>query len=103
LACGLWIGLLYAAAEIVDNGAAQAAIAIGATLALGAFVGRWWVLAVPALLLVVGTIVNAATVGTGYSEDTFGSIEALLIAVFLFAEFLLAMPVAFRTVARRLS
>jgi Mg2+/citrate symporter len=59
-AIGLWVALVVAMLNWSNTEAATAGVVAG-TVALGAAVGRWWVLlapVVPGLLLALGTLVS---------------------------------------------
>jgi hypothetical protein len=102
VASAIWLALLFTliAIDSDSNDSAVTAISVGSTLALGLVVGRWWVLAVPLIPLAALTVANVA--GGPSGEDSVAGWEAVLIMLFFGAEFLLFLPVAFRTIVRRL-
>jgi hypothetical protein len=59
-AIALWVALIVAMLNWSNTYAATAGV-VGGTVALGALVGRWWVLlvpVVPGVLLAIGTLVS---------------------------------------------
>jgi hypothetical protein len=59
-AIALWVALMVAMLNWSNTDAATAGV-VGGTVALGAIVGRWWVLLVPVapgVLLAIGTLVS---------------------------------------------
>jgi hypothetical protein len=59
-AIALWVAFMVAMLNWSNTNAATAGV-VGGTLALGALVGRWWILLVPILpgvLLAIGTLVS---------------------------------------------
>jgi hypothetical protein len=98
-----WLALLFTLIAIDNdsNDDVVTAVAVVSTLALGFIVGRWWVLALPLIPFAVLTVANVASGPSG--EDSVAGWEAVLIILFFGAEFLLAMPVGFRTIVRRLN
>jgi hypothetical protein len=102
LACAAWLALIFTliAIDNESNDGVVVALSVCSTIALGLIVGRWWVLALPVIPFLVLTVANVASGPSG--EDSVAGWEAVLVMLFFAAEFLLALPVGFRTVVRRL-